>query len=237
MNFKKLLIVSLVAFMTLGCVSTASAGWFDFLSGEEPIDNDVIDIPNDVINVTYEDDSLNFIQIFAHITQHRKIKGDIKEKQEVKGYKYEVAGSSTEYELKSEQLDLTPNLFSIEGTDDASSFNETLNKIMENKSFNPANSYIIFYDKDNNEIHTKNLTNASFSITKNIPKTEFGEKGGYFVTIKFNEKLNNSYKTLYSKEKGKGKLYLLLDSENKKYLVTIPLNWDTNENMTYDFVN
>lgn len=33
MNFKKIIILSLLAVMLLGCISTASAGWFDFLSG------------------------------------------------------------------------------------------------------------------------------------------------------------------------------------------------------------
>lgn len=33
MKFKKLLTISLLALLVLGCVSTASAGWFDFMSG------------------------------------------------------------------------------------------------------------------------------------------------------------------------------------------------------------
>ena len=38
MNMKKIIILSLVALMVLGCISTVSAGWFDFLKQETTID-------------------------------------------------------------------------------------------------------------------------------------------------------------------------------------------------------
>lgn len=38
MNMKKIIIASVLALMVLGCVSTVSAGWFDFLKQETTLD-------------------------------------------------------------------------------------------------------------------------------------------------------------------------------------------------------
>lgn len=38
MNMKKVIIVALIGLMALGCVSTVSAGWFDFLKQESEIE-------------------------------------------------------------------------------------------------------------------------------------------------------------------------------------------------------
>jgi len=230
--------LSVLAFMLIGCISTVSAGWFDFMSGEH-LDSDVIDVPQDVTNVTYDSNSSNFIQIFAHVTEHRDKVNDIEKQGEYKGYTYTIDGSSADFELQSKQLDLNPDLFLVDGSNDISSFNNTLNKLMYDNSFNPANAYVVFYDEGDNEVLTKNLSNANFSLTKFVPNTRYGDNGGYFVRISFNEKLNDSYEKLYSMNDGKGKVFngklcLLLDSDSGKFLLSVPLGWDTNSDLSVD---
>ena len=52
MNIKKIMILSVLAVMLLGCISTASAGWFDFLTGNTEINGVEFKIPEG-----YKDDT------------------------------------------------------------------------------------------------------------------------------------------------------------------------------------
>ena len=46
MNIKKILVISLLAVLLVGCISTVSAGWFDFLSGTTEINGVEFKIPD-----------------------------------------------------------------------------------------------------------------------------------------------------------------------------------------------
>lgn len=74
MNIKKIIILSLLALMVLGCVSTVSAGFFDFLKQETTIDINNTSNGSLYVNLNGSNGSIENKTINVEVVSHNESK-------------------------------------------------------------------------------------------------------------------------------------------------------------------